>query len=136
MGVIYKVKGTTGDVTTCELCGRDELKGTVVLQPLDADGNADGDPCYFGTGCAAKAAGWTQRQVTTHIKAAIAAERERQAAERTAALEKQRAFVTQWYQEHYGTPDLREAAKIAGISPVRLSGQAITEYCARQAVTA
>jgi hypothetical protein len=131
MGLTYQVKGTTGDVTTCELCGRDELKGTVVLQPLDADGNPDGDPCYFGTGCAAKAAGWTQRQVTTRIKAIVEEERERQAAQRAAAWDAQRAFLTQWYLEHYGTPDLREAAKIAGISPVRLSNAAIMEYCAR-----
>lgn len=136
MDTIYKIKGTTGDVTTCELCGRDELKGTIVLQPLDADGNPDGDPCYFGTSCAAKATRWTQRQVTTRVKAAVAEERERQATKREAAWQAESAFLAQWYQEHYDTSDLRAAAKIAGISTVRLSGLAIHAYRTHQAATA
>ncbi|GGX40880.1 hypothetical protein [Streptomyces noursei] len=133
MAVAYKVRGTTNDVTTCEQCGRDELRGTVVLQPLDAEGNPDGDACYFGTSCAAKAAGWTQREVTARIKTAKNEERERQAAERAAIREAQRAFLARWYQEHYGTPDLHKAAEIANITTVHLSGQAIRAYRAHQA---
>lgn len=79
---VYTVKGTTDEVTTCELCGRVELKGTVVLIPLDEDGNPDGDECYFGTSCAAKAAGWTQREVTKKI---TAAKKEAKEAAQTAA---------------------------------------------------
>lgn len=51
----YAVRGTTDDVTTCQICGKPELKGTVILAILDADGNAE-DVTYAGTTCAAKAA--------------------------------------------------------------------------------
>jgi hypothetical protein len=75
----YRVLGTSDDVTTCELCGRAELKSTVALQPLDPDGGADGEAVYFGSDCAARAAGWTQKDVR---KAAGAADRARAEAER------------------------------------------------------
>lgn len=84
----YRVLGTTDDVTTCELCGRVELKSTVALQPLDPDGGADGEPVYFGSDCAARAAGWTQKEVR---KAAGAADRARVEAER------QRRNAIDWY---------------------------------------
>lgn len=125
---VYRVKGTTDEVTTCELCGRDELKGTVVLQPLDADGNPDGDPSHFGTACAAAAAGWTQRDVVARIRTANQAERERRAQERAAFWAAQGEWLSAWYLERYGTPDLHAAAKIAGTSPVRLSGKAIRAF--------
>jgi hypothetical protein len=97
----YRVKGTTDDVTTCELCGKQELKGTVVLEALDADGNAE-EICYFGVSCAAKAAGWTQREVKAGIKAAqqraASAERDRV----IAAREAERAAYTAWLAETFG----------------------------------
>ena len=37
----YRVRGTTDDVTTCQICGKPELRGTVVLDILDADGNTE-----------------------------------------------------------------------------------------------
>ncbi|MEU1254842.1 hypothetical protein ABZ445_16340 [Streptomyces chartreusis] len=123
----YKVLGTTDDVTTCELCGKPELKGTVVLAPLDEDGNPDGE-CYFGVSCAAKAAGWTQREVRAGIKTAKDEERARQQAERDAAWAAEREFLAAWYEERYGTRDLHEAAERAGVSTVRLSGEAIHAY--------
>ncbi len=52
----YRVRGTTDDVTTCEKCGKIELKGTVILDVLDADGNAE-EVTYVGTTCAAKMTG-------------------------------------------------------------------------------
>jgi len=52
----YRVRGTTDDVTTCQQCGKPELKGTVILDILDADGNTE-DIIYAGTTCAAKMAG-------------------------------------------------------------------------------
>ncbi|MFE7624295.1 hypothetical protein [Streptomyces sp. NPDC057509] len=124
----YKVKGTTDEVTDCELCGKAELKGTVVLATLDADGNEDGGLCYFGTSCAAKAAGWTVQEVNAGVKAAKDEYRERQRAERDAMWAAQSKFLADWYLEHYGTADLHEAAKRAGMSTVRLSGEAIRAY--------
>ena len=53
---IYRVRGTTDEVTQCQLCGKPELKGTVVLDILDADGNT-AEVTYAGSTCAAKAAG-------------------------------------------------------------------------------
>lgn len=67
---VYTVKGTTTDVLTCEQCGRDDLKKTVVLDALDAEGNPTGDITYMGTDCAARAAGWTQSEVTRRARKA------------------------------------------------------------------
>ena len=67
---LYKSLGTSDDVTTCDLCGRDDLKSTVVLQQLDTDGNAVGDVVYFGSDCGARATGWTQATVWAAAKAA------------------------------------------------------------------
>lgn len=132
----YRVAGTTDEVTNCELCGRDELKGTVVLEPLDADGNGEGVYCYFGSSCAAKAAGWTQREVTRRVKVAKEEERERERREQEAERAAEREFLANWYMEHYGTPDLIEAAKRAGMSTVRTSDPAIRALRAHQAAQA
>ena len=50
----YKILGITDEVTTCERCGRDDLKRTVRLGVLDLDGNVE-DAVHFGCDCAAKA---------------------------------------------------------------------------------
>ena len=52
----YEVRGTTDDVTTCQQCGKPELKGTVILAILDADGNTE-EVTYVGTTCAANMTG-------------------------------------------------------------------------------
>jgi len=64
----YRVRGTTDDVTTCQICGKPELCGTVILDILDADGNTE-DVTYAGTTCAAKVTG----SKATSIKNAAAA---------------------------------------------------------------
>ena len=64
----FRVQGITDDVTTCECCGRAGLKRTVRLVELDADGN-DVEAVYYGTDCAARAAGAT----STRIRNAAAA---------------------------------------------------------------
>lgn len=51
----YRYLGTTDDSTECEKCGKIELKSTIVLQPLDEEGNPEGDPVYYGSTCAARA---------------------------------------------------------------------------------
>ncbi|MFB7919350.1 hypothetical protein [Streptomyces sp. NPDC056061] len=123
----YRVKGTTSDITTCELCGKQELSGTVVMAPLDVDG-AEGDVCYFGTSCAAKAAGWTVRDVKAGIKAAADAKREAERQERKAEGARYQEFKDQWYMEHYGTTDPHKAAKMAGMSAARLSDAPLQAY--------
>lgn len=54
--ISYRVRGTADDVTTCQQCGKPELKGTVILDILDADGNTE-EVTYVGTTCAAKMTG-------------------------------------------------------------------------------
>jgi hypothetical protein len=51
----YRMIGSTDDVVECAKCGRVDLKMTVILELLDADGQPEGDPTYFGTTCAARA---------------------------------------------------------------------------------
>lgn len=46
-------RGTTDDITTCQHCGRHNLKKTVMLYTLDGDGNRE-DLLYLGTSCAAR----------------------------------------------------------------------------------
>ena len=65
---LYKALGTSDDVTTCDLCGRDDLKSTIALQQLDIDGNAVGEVVYYGSDCGARATGWTQADVTKAAK--------------------------------------------------------------------
>lgn len=77
----YRVLGTTDDFTVCELCGRDDLKGTVVLQALDLDGNDDGEPVHYGSDCGARAARWSLKEIRS-----AAHEADRKVAEAAAAL--------------------------------------------------
>jgi hypothetical protein len=64
----FRVQGITDDCTTCECCGRANLKRTVLLVELDADGN-DADSVYYGVDCAARATATT----STRIRNAAAA---------------------------------------------------------------
>lgn len=66
----FAVLGTTDEVTECERCGRTDLKKTVVLDALDAEGNQTGSISHYGTDCGARAAGWTQAEVTAAAKEA------------------------------------------------------------------
>ncbi|HWB34885.1 MAG TPA: hypothetical protein VHA75_02565 [Rugosimonospora sp.] len=52
----WLILGTTDDITTCEVCGKTELRGTVHLGITDADG-ALVDEVYAGTTCAARRVG-------------------------------------------------------------------------------
>jgi coenzyme F420-reducing hydrogenase beta subunit len=53
----FRYLGTTDETHICEKCGRDELKSVVMIVPLDAEGNDDGDVTYYGSTCAARALG-------------------------------------------------------------------------------
>lgn len=72
---VFQILGFTDEVTTCDLCGKPELKGTYVLQEYDATGGPIGDVVHFGSTCGRKAAGWTVAQWTGRAKSAIAAQR-------------------------------------------------------------
>lgn len=117
----YRVRGTTNDVTDCEQCGRVELRGTVMMQPLDAEGNDDGDVAYFGTSCAATATGWTQREVKARGKSADEINRAHQEAFRMEHDMRFDAIQEAWYMEHYGVRTVIEAARVSGLSGVAVS---------------
>jgi hypothetical protein len=53
----WRYLGTTDESIQCEKCGKDDLRSTVMIVPLDADGNDDGDVTYYGSTCAARALG-------------------------------------------------------------------------------
>lgn len=46
----YRVLGTTDENTTCDICGRTELRGTVALQ-------SDDETVYAGSDCASRLTG-------------------------------------------------------------------------------
>jgi hypothetical protein len=71
---VFRFLGTTEEVTTCDLCGRKDLKNTVALEPFEG-----GEIVYYGSDCAARAIGWTQREI---VKAAQAADTLRREAAR------------------------------------------------------
>jgi hypothetical protein len=59
---VYRIKGTTEDITTCDRCGRTDLKRTVIVATLDADGT-EVDAFNAGTDCAATLAKLTEHEV-------------------------------------------------------------------------
>ena len=54
----FRFAGITDECVECQRCGKPDLKSTVVLEVLDADGNG-GEFTYFGSTCAARALGGT-----------------------------------------------------------------------------
>jgi hypothetical protein len=101
---VFRVGGTTDQITECELCGKPELKGTVQMIELDADGNAVADH-YYGSTCAAKATGWTQKKVKDEVKRVTA---------KKVADEEKRLF-TLWKVENFATDDTMAISKMNGL---------------------
>ena len=83
MDITWTAKGTTDDVTICGHCGREDLKGTVRMVALDADGQEHGEE-YMGTTCAANMTGRKAADIQREAKAADAARRDAEAAHRDA----------------------------------------------------
>lgn len=59
----WKIKGLTDAATTCEVCGRMELKRTVFLV------TEEGDELYAGTTCAARKVGVPAAKMRDAVKA-------------------------------------------------------------------
>ncbi|MGW0920399.1 hypothetical protein ACWD3J_15440 [Streptomyces sp. NPDC002755] len=109
----------TDQITQCELCGKDELRGTVQMIELDADGN-DFEDHYFGTSCAAKAAGWTQKEVKARTKAA---DQEKREAAYQAREEESRRYCQardSYFVRKYGERCHYTAARRIGRKPFEL----------------
>lgn len=52
----FRYIGTTDECVECQKCGKVDLKSTIVLAVLDAEGNEE-DITYYGSTCAARALG-------------------------------------------------------------------------------
>ena len=64
---MYKVKGTTDTVTECDLCGRADLKKTVMIASLDVDGNEEAIN-YYGSVCAGQITGYTTKTLNKEAR--------------------------------------------------------------------
>jgi hypothetical protein len=114
---VFKVLGDTDTVTVCELCGREELKGTIALAELDTDGNQTGRIVHYGASCGRKAAGWTTRELAQRVRIARDEKRDadRAAYDKIAAeyIEAREAYTMM----HYQTLDMALAGRRAGTNP-------------------
>lgn len=68
----FRYIGTTDECTDCQRpgCTKVDLRSTVIIMPLDAEGNDDGEPTYYGSTCAAKALSIPGRNAGKQIHAA------------------------------------------------------------------
>jgi hypothetical protein len=90
----FRIVGTTDEVTSCDCCGKTELKSTVELWELDADGNDLGDqPVYFGVTCAARAMRREVKEVRRDVRTA---DQVREAAARAAKYAAEKAREDAW----------------------------------------
>lgn len=67
--ITWQARGLTDDVTTCQHCGRENLKNTVRMVAVDADGGDDGD-AYMGVVCAARMTGRKSAEIRTEAQRA------------------------------------------------------------------
>jgi len=84
----YTYLGTSDEVTTCDCCGKSELKSTVAISDDDA-----GETVYFGSTCAAKA---LKVQLADVKRGTAAADRAKEEAKRAAQEVLYRAEMVRW----------------------------------------
>lgn len=96
--------GTTDDHTTCECCGRTDLKRTVIMRTLDADGNQIAQS-FFGTTCAAKASGRKLSEIKAEAAEGDQAAREAEERARRARARELDAEWQAWLDAHSDAPD-------------------------------
>lgn len=106
--------GTTNDVTSCELCGRTDLHHTIVLVPLDADGNDAGAPVYYGSECGSRAAGWKQSEVVKAARTADEAAARAAYAAQKAISDAEEALRDAWFVAQTGKTDRHDQIKALG----------------------
>lgn len=106
----FGTRGTTGDITTCDCCGRADLKSTVIIVGLDAGGAETGDLRHYGSTCAAKAMGLTHKAV----KAKAMGFRAEQSAAVDRATDSSEAYAA-WRAIHCAIIDEVDAMPRAGL---------------------
>lgn len=119
---MFRVLGTTEEVDSCDCCGKTNLKSTVELMELDAEGNeASSSPVYFGVTCAARA---MRREVKEIRREITAAERVKHEARMAAMRAKQDRYMAAWVAHlvartggmcrYDGSPDVASMIKSLG----------------------
>jgi hypothetical protein len=86
MTTTYRTAGTTDEITTCGICGREELRGTVRLEIVTVTGEVEGE-VFAGTSCAGTVAGRSATVITREARDA-----DRDAAEAARQAEFQKKF--------------------------------------------
>ena len=126
----YRILGTSNDVTTCDCCGRTDLKLTVVVGTLDTPGGAVMSEAYYGTTCAARATGAPSKR----IKKAIDRLAEAKRAAKRAAMDRHpiRAEMTR-LTEGYAVLSMAPAHVRARIRQLALELDAVGDHAARLA---
>lgn len=92
----------TDEVTTCDVCGREELRSTTQFR------SADGE-LYAGSECARKVTGWTTKDVRAAVEAAATAERIEQSRRSAAESAEQHAAIC----AHFGVADVLDVPRSA-----------------------
>ena len=100
----WRYLGVTDECVQCEKCGKADLRATIMIVPLDADGNDDGDPVYFGSTCAARA---------LHVRGRSAGRRVLQSARWAHEQTKNGAEDARRMLAHYGLPETGDADRNA-----------------------
>lgn len=60
----YRILGFNDDQCSCDVCGKQELKGTYAMEDLSS-----GEIFRAGSSCGAKMAGWTSKELVAKYKA-------------------------------------------------------------------
>jgi hypothetical protein len=110
----FRVLGTSDDYTECQLCGRSDLKSTIALAPLDADGNVCGETVYYGSDCGARAAGWTESTITRAARVADEATAVEAARVRRLAADEADRALDAWLVAQTGQTDRLAQLKALG----------------------
>ena len=84
----YTYLGTSDEVTTCDCCGKSDLKSTVAISA-----DEQGETLYFGSTCAARA---LKVQVAEVKRGTAAADRAKEEARRAAQDALHRAEMARW----------------------------------------
>jgi hypothetical protein len=119
----YEYLGTTDEVTTCDCCGKTNLKNTVAIRDLD-----EGEVLYFGVTCAARA---LKVQVADVKKGTADADRKRREEEMHRRYEEGRVRAALWQEwliertggiyEYDRSPDVgRMVQALGGLAAARV----------------
>jgi hypothetical protein len=128
---LFIAEGNEDEVLECDICGKTELKSTVILSFVDDEtGDCEGE-VYAGSSCASKLAGIPVRDINRQAKDADKAQRDAEdAARREAgrlAHEARYAGFSDWFERTYGVAgvgneakDLEGYKKLTGLRPFQL----------------